>query len=83
MFLRWMFRRPHRREGDAGQQRQVFFHDHDLGAEIDRRSNVQRIAGEDHKVELGCGAEQPIELRQRILQIGHHQTAHVKSNPNA
>ena len=50
--------------GDAGQQLQIFFHDDDLGAEIDRRPDVQRIAGEDHEVEIRRGAEQPVELRQ-------------------
>ena len=34
------------------QQRQVFLHDHDLGAKIDHRADVERIAGKDHEIEL-------------------------------
>jgi energy-coupling factor transporter ATP-binding protein EcfA2 len=36
----------------------------DLGAEIDERADVERIAGENHEIELRCGGEQPVELRQ-------------------
>src|SRR3954471_22350966 len=31
--------------GDAGQQGEIFFHHHDLGAEIHERAYVERIAG--------------------------------------
>src|SRR4051812_23446782 len=33
--------------GDAGQKLQIFLHHYDLGAEIDMRSDVERVAGED------------------------------------
>jgi hypothetical protein len=65
--------------GDARQQRQIFPHDHDLGAEIHQRSNVERISGEDNEVELRCCAEQPVELRQRIVQICNDEAAHINS----
>ena len=38
--------------GDAGQQREIFLHHHDLGPEVDERADVERVAGEDHEVEL-------------------------------
>ena len=60
-------------------QREVLLHHHDLGAEIHHRSDVQRIAGEDHKVELRRRADQPVELRQRVVQVGHDQAAHRES----
>ena len=56
-----------RAEDDAGyarQQRQVFFHHQDLGAEIDHRSDVERVAGENDDVEFRRSSEQPVELRQ-------------------
>ena len=43
---------------------EIFLHHDDLGAEIDDRADVERIAGEDHEIELRCGAQQPVELRQ-------------------
>ena len=58
-----------------------FLHHDDLGAEIDQRADVERIAGEDDEVELRCRAEQPVELRQRIVQIGHDEAAHLEDNP--
>jgi hypothetical protein len=61
----------------AGKQRQIFLHDNDLGAEIHRRSDVERISGEDHEIELRCCAEQPVKLRQRVMQVGHDQAAHI------
>ena len=48
----------------ARQQRQVFLHDQDLGAEIDHRSDVERVAGENDEVEFRRSREQPVELRQ-------------------
>ena len=57
-------------ESDARQARQpreVFLHDQNLGTEIDRRADVERISGEDDKIEMGRRAEQPVKLRQRIV----------------
>jgi hypothetical protein len=54
-------------QDDAGalrQQRQILFHDDDLGAEIDHRADVQRVTGEDDEIECLRGGEQPIKLRQ-------------------
>src|SRR3954447_13325410 len=67
--------------GDAGQQRQILFHHDNLGAEIYPGADVQSISGEYDEVEQRCGAEQPIELRQRIVQIGHDEAAHLENNP--
>jgi len=50
--------------GEAGEKRQVFLHDDNLGAEIDRGSDVEGVAGKDHKIELRRRAEQPVKLRQ-------------------
>src|SRR6476659_10212537 len=46
--------------GYSGQQRQVFFHHQDLGTEIDHRSDVERVAGENDDVELRRSREQPV-----------------------
>ena len=63
------------------QTREVFLDHDDLGAEVDRRADVERIARKDHEVELRSRAEQPVELRQRIVQIGDDQAAHWLKNP--
>ena len=60
------------------KQREIFLHHHDLGAEIDDRADVERIAGKDHEIELRRGREQPVELRQRIMQIGDDEAAHSR-----
>jgi hypothetical protein len=39
--------------------------------------HVERVSGEDHKVELRRRAEQPVELRQRVVQIGDDKAAHM------
>ena len=41
-----MISRAKNHPGDAGQQRQIFAHHDDLGAEIDERSDVERIAND-------------------------------------
>jgi hypothetical protein len=69
--------------GDARQPREVPFHDDDLGAEIDGGSDVERIAGEDDEIELRSRAEQPVELRQRVVQIRDDQTTQRSTYPNA
>jgi len=46
------------------QPRQIFPHDNDLRMEIDDRSDIQRVAGDDDDVEMRRCAEQPVELRQ-------------------
>ncbi|MEY9613057.1 hypothetical protein ABIF21_005931 [Bradyrhizobium elkanii] len=61
---------------EIGEPRQVFRDDDDLGAEIDRRAEIERIAGEDHEIELRCRRQQPVELRQRVMQVGDDKTAH-------
>ena len=63
--------------GDPGQKRQIFLHHHDLGAKIDRRSDIERVTGEDHEVELRRCTQQPVELRQRVMQIGNDEAAHL------
>ncbi len=55
-----------------------FFTTRDLRAEIDDRPDIERIAGKDDEIELRRGAQQPVELRQRIMQIGDDETAHGK-----
>src|SRR5207302_6512980 len=65
--------------GPSGEQREVLLHDHDLGAKIHHRADVQRIAGKDYQIELRRRADQPVELRQRVMQVGDDQAAHRKS----
>ena len=54
-FVEVVIARAEDHPGDAGQQRQIFFDHDDLGAEIDERSNVESIAGEDDAGRI-CGA---------------------------
>ena len=55
---------------------QILLHHHDLGAEVDERTEIERVSGENHEIELRRGGEQPVELRQRIMQISDNQTTH-------
>ena len=80
-FVEVMISRAKDHFGNAGQQRQILPHHHNLSPEIDHRSNVERISGEDDEVEMWRRTEQPIELRQRIMQIGNDKTAHDQINP--
>ena len=41
-----------------------FFTTTNLGAEIDERSDVERVAGKDDEIELRGRRQQPVELRQ-------------------
>src|SRR5262249_35820476 len=50
--------------GDAGQQREVLLHHHDLRAEIHEGADIERVARKDHEIELGRSRQQPVELRQ-------------------
>ena len=43
-----------------------------------RRADVQRVTGEDDDIEFVRGGEQPIKLRQRIMQIGNDKAAHAQ-----
>src|SRR6266478_8243268 len=51
-FVEVMISRAQNHPGDARQQRQILPHHDDLGTEIDERSDVERISGEDNQVEM-------------------------------
>jgi hypothetical protein len=55
---------------------EVFLHDHDLRTEVDDRAEIERIAGEHDQIELVRHRHQPVELRQRVVEIGDDQAAH-------
>ena len=44
------------------------------------RSNVEGVAGEDDEIELRRRAEQPVELRQRIMQVCNDEAAHLNQS---
>src|SRR5262249_6212536 len=56
-------------------------HHDDLGAEVDRRADVECVARKNHQIELRSCAEQPVELRQRVVQVSDNQAAHLLKNP--
>src|SRR5712664_316195 len=78
-FVEVMISRAKNHPGEAGEKRQIFLHDDNLGAEIDRGSDVEGVARKDHKIELRRRAQQPVKLRQRIMQIGYDKAAHINS----
>ena len=52
------------------QQVEVLQHHHGLGVEGDSRGDVQLIAGHHHEVEVGRTSDDPIELRQGVVEVG-------------
>ncbi|BAM89395.1 FAD linked oxidase domain-containing protein [Bradyrhizobium oligotrophicum S58] len=58
------------------EQRQVLLDHDDLRADVDDRSEIERVPGEYDRVEMAGGCDQPVELRQRVVKIGNDETAH-------
>ncbi len=58
------------------EQAEVLLHDRDLHVRIEGRGEVEEIAADrDEIVSLRLG-EKPVELLQRIMQIGDEEEAH-------
>ena len=55
---------------------EIFAHHDALRAPIDQRGEVEVIARHHHHVEVSSNIEDPIELRQRIMQVGYQEEAH-------
>jgi hypothetical protein len=49
---------------------------------IDHRTQVEMIPGHDHDIKIPRSVEDPIELRQRIMQLGHEKQSHDQSRVN-
>jgi hypothetical protein len=47
-----------------------------LNVEAHRGANVERVARDHQRVEVACGGEQPVELAQPVVQVGHQQYVH-------
>ena len=62
--------------GLRAQAAEIFPHHDGLGAAVDQRGQVEMIAGHHHHVEIRSNIEDPVELRQRIMQIGYQEEAH-------
>ncbi len=56
-------------------EREVAQHHHDLRVERHARADVEVVAGQHHQVEVGGGLDDPIELPQRVVKVGHEEYA--------
>jgi hypothetical protein len=54
----------------------VLFDDNTLGPSIDRRTQIEMVPGHDHDVEIARHIEDPVELRQRVMQVGYQKQSH-------
>ncbi len=57
--------------------REVLQHDGDLRVGVDGRRDVEVVAGEHDGIEVARGRAHPVELLQRLVQVGHEQQPHV------
>ena len=55
---------------------EIFPHHDALRAPIDQRGEVEMVARHHHHVEVGSNIEDPVELRQRIMQVGYQEESH-------
>ena len=58
------------------QQGDVVEDHSDLGVERDSGTDVELVACEHHDVELRRGVDDPVELTQRVVEIGDEEYAH-------
>jgi len=62
--------------GAAGEVAQRRGHGDGLDVERDRRADVEQVAGDHHGVDGRRLREQPVELTQPVVQVGHQQEPH-------
>jgi len=60
----------------AAQQLHVFAHHDGLCPAFDQRAQIEMVSGQDHQIEAIGLVHHPVELRQRIMQIGDDETSH-------
>ena len=59
------------------QAAQVLQDDHDLRVDAGDRRDVEMIAGDDDEIEAVGDAVHPVELLQRVVQVGDQQDSHA------
>jgi hypothetical protein len=59
---------------------QVLEHHRDLRGRVDRRRHVEMVAGRDDDVEVARDVEHPVELPQRVVEVGDEQQAHRRGS---
>ena len=64
--------------GLGGKPGEVLEHHGDLRVGLDDRRDVEEVAGDDDEVEVGGDGRDPVELLQRVVQIGHQQDLHER-----
>ena len=62
--------------GLGTQPAEIFLHHDALRASVDERADVEMVAGHHHKIVLARPLDHPVELRQRVVQIGDKQDSH-------
>ena len=60
----------------GGEPAEIFPYHDALGPAVDERGDVEMVAGHDHHVEIAGDVEHPVELRQRIMEIGYQEESH-------
>ena len=55
---------------------EVLEHHRDLRVGLDDRRDVEVVAGQDDEVVVGRDRRDPVELLQRVVQVGDQQDAH-------
>ena len=60
----------------GGEPAEIFLDHHALGAAVDDGGDVEMVAGHDHHVEIAGDVEHPVELRQRIMEVGYQEQSH-------
>ena len=55
---------------------EIFVDDDALGAAVHQGGDIEVVAGHDDHVEAVGHIQHPVELRQRIVQIGNQEEAH-------
>src|SRR5262245_55275782 len=63
----------------AAEPREVFPDDDALCPPVDHRTQVEMIPGHDHDIKVPRRVEDPVELRQRIMQVGYEKQSHDRS----
>jgi hypothetical protein len=59
--------------GLGPQAAEIFSNDHALRATVDQRREVEMVARHHNRIEAVGNVENPVELRQRIVQIGYQK----------
>ena len=59
--------------GFRPQAAEIFSHDHALDAAIDDRGEIEVVAGQYDHVEVVSLTEDPVELGQRIMEVGYQE----------